>query len=82
MGFQTDARRIMNRAGFDGHKVKLALIWAAKWKRCPKCEEPIGKGCINLTKKRQGMRELTAYPHDARIDWEMLVVNLQARGMR
>ena len=77
MGHGSDARGMMYRAGFDKEKVRLAVIWAAKWRRCDTCHEPIGKPCINLAKKD---RSVIKNPHESRIDWEMLAANLRARG--
>jgi hypothetical protein len=80
MGHSTDARRMMHRGGFNDEKVRLALIWAAKWTRCPKCDVAIGKPCENLNERMRGIKKPTVNPHSERIDWEMLVHNLKARG--
>lgn len=63
-------------------KAKLWYIWASKTSECPKCEQPPFVACINLNDKRAGRRVIrhVAWPHDSRIDWDLLVDGLQQRG--
>lgn len=78
MGHKADAHALMR--SFNYEKRRLALIWAAKWTSCKKCNANRGEPCINLNKRAQGKEEPTVNPHDERIDWELLLEKLKAKG--
>lgn len=82
MSHEKEARDMMFRARFNTEKIRLATIWASKWTRCSKCSSPIGKPCMNLNERARGRVKETLHPHKERIDWEMLVENLKARGYK
>ena len=74
------ARRIMSRANFDIHKRRKALIWAAKRNPCDTCKALEFTPCINLTRKKQGFEVEVKWPHENRIDYQLLVSTLHQRG--
>lgn len=74
-----EVRAIFYRNNFTRNKKQLALIWAAKWVRCPKCHAPSGKPCVNMSKSKT---EHTFWPHEERIDYELLLEKLKVRGYK
>lgn len=75
----------MIRAGFDQARMRLAYIWAARDKICPKCNAPVNEACRNLTGIKKfgfdGAKE-NAYPHTERIDYNKLRNMLYLKGYR
>lgn len=57
-------------------------VWAAKSRACVRCGVKPGERCLNLTdirNKKQNIR-FTKWPHDKRIDWELMLTGLHRRG--
>jgi hypothetical protein len=78
---QQECVKIMYKHQFDVAKRRKILIWAAKHRKCPKCDQPPYKPCMNLNNRKYGKSDSpTANPHDERIDWEALLMAFKARG--
>lgn len=75
---------IFNNYEFDWRKRRDSIIWAAKHKECPKCKAEAYKACRNLADVRASRIDIrdNKWPHEERIDFELLFNKLIERGYR
>lgn len=82
-----EVNMLFQSLGISLEKQRLGKIWAAKYRECPRCGAKPGKPCLNLTQVKmkglQGGRTINVkenkWPHEQRIDLDMLLLTLRAR---
>ena len=79
---RTKVYAIFNRHEFDWRKRRDSIIWAAKHRECPQCKAPAYEACLNLSdvKNRRVPVRSNKWPHEERIDFELLFNKLIERG--
>lgn len=78
---QADCYLYMRMAGFKYERRRLWTIWAAKHRKCPKCEAEPWTPCLNGNEIRKGNKVACRMPHAERIDWERFLLGLKKRGI-
>lgn len=77
------ALSIMHRANFTSDLIWRTTIWAAKGRDCPECLVPAGYACHNMADVKKGPPHYirrNRWPHEQRVDYDLLVRTLKQRG--
>jgi hypothetical protein len=77
------ARQTMINWRFPADQIWRSIVWASKHRECPKCLVPEGFPCHNMADVRKGIPHAirsNKWPHDERVDWDLLLRTLRQKG--
>jgi hypothetical protein len=78
-----EARQLMYKHNFSSDRIYRSIVWAAKHRDCVKCLVPAGFPCHNMADVRKGIPHVirsNKWPHDERVDWNLLLRTLRQKG--
>jgi hypothetical protein len=79
----TESAEVLARQTMINWRFPADQIWASKHRECPKCLVPEGFPCHNMADVRKGIPHAirsNKWPHDERVDWDLLLRTLRQKG--